>query len=367
MKKGIFALLLVILLLTGCMGEKIERGTLTEKIKEINEQKIELSLFYSGENINWIAAIEELCEAFMSSNPDIILQVEYSNSGNYTEELKAKEAADEFGYFEIDNPYMFKTAGKLGEVNSEVASLVENPVIMNGKIYALPFYSTSYGIVYNKVLFKAYGIEIPKTYQDFLKVCKLLKSKGVAPLAVGGNEDSAVCGWLNYFFLTEVEKNNSNWQKKRMNGEVSFQDVDMQTALEDFQDLMNGQYILEDSINMGDNQIINHMINQEVAMYYGTPAMLAKIIDAYPQAVDSDKTPLGEELKNDTVQLRLGWFYMPDEDGNSVVMEKIGSRWSVSRKTMEDQKKREAVKKFLNFVTEERITERYCRLCMQYR
>ena len=105
-------------------------------------------------------------------------------------------------------------------------------------------------------------------------------------------------GWMNYFFLTEVEKNNQNWQDKRSQGMVSFQDEDMKKALEDFQNLMVGDYILEDSINMGDNQIINHMINQEVAMYYGTPAMLAKIIDAYPRAVESDKTNTGEEIKN---------------------------------------------------------------------
>lgn len=100
---------------------------------------------------------------------------------------------------------------------------------------------------------------------------------------------------------------------------------------------------------MGDNQIINHMINQEVAMYYGTPAMLAKIIDAYPRAVESDKTNTGEEIKNDTVQLRAGWFYLPDKEGNSVVIEKIGSIWSVSKECMEDKKKKEAAETFLEF------------------
>ena len=188
-----------------------------------------------------------------------------------------------------------------------------------------------------------------RTYEEFLQVCERLKGEGIAPLAVGGNEHSADMGWMNYFFLTEVEKNNQNWQDKRSQGMVSFQDEDMKKALEDFQNLMVGDYILEDSINMGDNQIINHMINQEVAMYYGTPAMLAKIIDAYPRAVESDKTNTGEEIKNDTVQLRAGWFYLPDKEGNSVVIEKIGSIWSVSKECMEDKKKKEAAETFLEF------------------
>lgn len=348
-KKNLVVFLGVIVMLSACSSEKVEMGTLSEQtVRE--DKKTELSLFYSGENINWIAAMEELCETFMSLHPDILLHLEYSASEGYTEELKAKEAADEFpDIFEIDNIEMFEKAGKLGALDKKISSLVENPVIIDGETYALPFYSTSYGIVYNKVLFKKYGISIPRTYEEFLQVCQLLENKGIAPLAVGGNEHSAALGWMNYFFLTEVEKNNSQWQEKRNHGTVSFQDENMIQALEDFQNLMTGKYILEDSINMGDNQIISHMINQEVAMYYGTPAILAKMIDAYPRAVESDKTNMGEEIKNDTVQLRLGWFYMPDENGQNIVIDKIGSIWSVSKECMADKEKKAAVETFLEF------------------
>ena len=70
-------------------------GTLSEQ-HERQEKNTELVLFYSGENINWIAAMEELCETFMNENPDITLQMEYSGEGEYTEELKAKEAEGDF-------------------------------------------------------------------------------------------------------------------------------------------------------------------------------------------------------------------------------------------------------------------------------
>ena len=95
-------------------------------------------------------------------------------------------------------------------MGEEISSLVENPINVGGETYGLPFYSTSYGIVYNKVLFKKYGISVPRTYEEFLQVCERLKGEGIAPLAVGGNEHSADMGWMNYFFLTEVEKNNQN-------------------------------------------------------------------------------------------------------------------------------------------------------------
>lgn len=354
MKTKLWKLLGIALLFlasVSCNQIEIEKGTLMEAEKESQEK--ELSLFFSGENTGWIESIEGLCEDFMELHPEIRLNMEYSSSDRYTEELKAKEATGEFpDIFEIENPYMFEKAGKLGIFDEEIGDLVENPIVIDGEIYALPFYGTSYGIVYNQVLFKEYGLSIPKNYEDFIKICDFFQSQGIAPLAVGGSEESSVFGWMNYFFLTEVECLENNWIEKREKGEVSFQDDNMKTALKDFQNLMTGGYIMADSLNMGDNQIIANMIDQKVAMYYGTPAMLAKICEAYPQATDSGKTPMGEELEEDTVKLRLGWFYLPDSSGKSVVIDKTGSVWSLSADCVTDEEKKETANLFLEFCYE---------------
>lgn len=351
LKIGII-LALAVAALCACRQENIEPGMLSEPESE-EADNVQLNLFYSGDNTGWIASMEELREEFMKAYPRINLNMEYSRSDSYTEELKTKEAIGEFpDVFEIENPYMFEEAGKLGVIDEEISDLIEDPIKINGKDYALPFYSTSYGIVYNKVIFKEYNLSVPKTYSEFLSLCKKLKSHGIAPLAVGGSEESSIFGWMNYFFLTEVEAEQNGWQERRTSGEVSFQDENMLQALEDFQDLMTGDYVLEYSVNMGDNQIISNMINQKVAMYYGTPEMLVKIWDAYPAAMDSGKTPLGEELENDTTQIRLGWFYLPDDHGKSIVINKIGSIWSVSAECMQDEKKKDAVNTFLKFCYE---------------
>lgn len=341
--------LVSVLAITACGGEKMEKGVLSQQETVENEDTV-LSFFYSGENTGWIGAMEELCEKFMKNYPDITIHMEYSSSESYTEELKAKEAAGEFpDVFEIENPYTFEKAGKLGVISREIGDLVENPIETEGKIYALPFYSTSYGIVYNQILFKKHNLQVPETYEEFLGVCRKLKEQGIAPLAVGGSEESSDLGWMNYFFLTEVQDKGEDWQADRLKGKVSFQDEDMKQALADFLNLMTGDFILEDSLNMSDNQIISQMINQKVAMYYGTPAMLTKIWEAYPKATDSGKTPMGEEIENDTSMMRLGWFYLPDEEGKSIVIDKIGSILSVSGECMEDRKKKEAAEEFLKF------------------
>lgn len=336
----------------GCSRESgtIEKGKLSQLREEVKEDTIELSILYTGENIGWTAAMEELCEEFMNAYSGITVVTEHSNNGNYTEQLKAKEALGEFpDIFEIEDPYMFLEADKLGEISSDLGKLAKNPIQVDGKVYALPFYDTSIGIIYNQVIFKRYGLSIPSTYEEFLDICQNLQNKGVAPLAVGGSRSDTNSNWLNYFFLTRVEAKNPGWQQKRWKKEVSFQDEDMMAILKEYQEFMSSSYILEDSINMNDNQIIVQLLNQKVAMFLTEPSMFTEILESYPSASESDKTPLGEELKDDPVRFRMGWFYMPDQAGNPVVVHKAGSQLAISGECAADTEKKAAAEKFLRF------------------
>lgn len=351
-KTSAFILACLLVLLAGCAEKKeaVEKGKLTQLNEESQEDAVELSILYTGENIGWTAAMEELCENFMNVHPGIRVVTEHSSNGSYTEQLKAKEAVGEFpDIFEIEDPYMFQEAGKLGTISQEIGNMVKSPVLIDGEVYTLPFYDTSIGIIYNKVLFKKYGLSVPSTYDEFLEVCEILLENGVAPLAAGGSHSDTNSNWFNYFFLTMVEQENSGWQQKRQENKVSFRDADMQNALKSYQELMRSPYILEDSINMNDNQIIVKLLNQETAMFLAEPGMFTEILESYPMASESDKTPLGEELTEDPVMFRMGWFYMPDQHGNEVVIHKSGSQLAISRECAADSEKCKAAEQFLKF------------------
>ncbi len=338
--------------LAGCTKDEgeIEKGKLSILEKENPEDETELSVLYTGENIGWTAAMEELCEEFTSEHPGISIVTEHSNNGSYTEQLKAKEALGEFpDIFEIEDPYMFLEADKLGPISADLGKLAKNPIQIDGAVYTLPFYDTSIGIIYNQVIFKQYGLSVPATYDEFINVCETLKENHVAPLAVGGSRSDTNSNWLNYFFLTRVEAKNPGWQKKREAGEVSFQDEDMLEVLEEYQEFMSGSFVLEDSINMNDNQIIVQLLNQKAAMFLTEPSMFTEILESYPLASESDKTTLGEELEEDPVQFRMGWFYMPDQKGEPVVIHKSGSQLAISRECAADPEKKAAAEKFLKF------------------
>lgn len=52
-------------------------------------------------------------------------------------------------------------------------------------MFAIPFAAVSHGVYYNKDAFEAANVEIPKTWEDFLQVCKKLQANGITPIANG--------------------------------------------------------------------------------------------------------------------------------------------------------------------------------------
>lgn len=54
----------------------------------------------------------------------------------------------------------------------------------DGKSFGIPFIAVSHGIYYNKDIFNKLGIkEFPKTWEDFLAMCKKIKAAGITPIA----------------------------------------------------------------------------------------------------------------------------------------------------------------------------------------
>jgi raffinose/stachyose/melibiose transport system substrate-binding protein len=55
-----------------------------------------------------------------------------------------------------------------------------------GKLYGIPVWVRPMTIFYKKTIFDKYGLSAPKTFDELEKVCEVLKSKGIIPVACGG-------------------------------------------------------------------------------------------------------------------------------------------------------------------------------------
>jgi len=61
----------------------------------------------------------------------------------------------------------------------------------DGKQYTVPTGLSYYtGVFYNKAIFAKFGLAVPTTWAEFVKLCETLKSKGVTPLGIGAKDVS---------------------------------------------------------------------------------------------------------------------------------------------------------------------------------
>lgn len=81
-------------------------------------------------------------------------------------------------------------------------------VTVDGVTYGIPETSSQAGcVLYNKAMYEKYSLEIPKTWDDFVKNCEILKEKGETPLigAFGDAWTSQVLMLGDFYNLNAVE------------------------------------------------------------------------------------------------------------------------------------------------------------------
>ena len=71
-------------------------------------------------------------------------------------------------------------------------------VTLNNKYWAVPSEITAITFFYNRALFQRAGVTPPKTWDQFVAVCKKLKARGIAPLTVTGTFNGYMQLYLDY-------------------------------------------------------------------------------------------------------------------------------------------------------------------------
>ncbi|MCA0251528.1 MAG: extracellular solute-binding protein [Actinobacteria bacterium] len=73
-----------------------------------------------------------------------------------------------------------------------IPSVLEK-ITYKGKNYTVPTGLSYYsGMTYNKKIFTDNNIQIPTTWDEFVKVCQDLKAKGITPISIGGKDTAGI-------------------------------------------------------------------------------------------------------------------------------------------------------------------------------
>ncbi len=188
-------------------------------------------------------AFMEVLKAFEKEYPNI--KVEYRI---YRAEDLASVAPPQFAAKMAPGDVIFTAWGwwakKMGEQGHlyDLSNLVNtdefmkgifDPVTSNGKIYGLPFTAWAKpGFWYRKSFFEKYGLEPPKTWDEFLSLLDKLKNiLGGPPIVTGDGVGWPISDLVEHFIITF---GGPDLQLKLIKGEVKFTDPEVKDIFEKY-------------------------------------------------------------------------------------------------------------------------------------
>lgn len=145
----------------------------------------------------------------------------------------------------------------------------------NNNYYAIPWDYSSKEFFYNKAVFKAAGItEMPKTWDEFLKDCQILKDKGYTPIAIGNQYP-----WVVIHYITTLNQKlvPADVLKANYDGtNTKFTDPGYVKALNTMKELYDKGYINKD-VNSSTYEMSQSMVLEgKAGMIYDETQIMSK-------------------------------------------------------------------------------------------
>lgn len=177
---------------------------------------------------------------------------------------------------------------------------------VDGKLYALPKTYESMVVFYNKTLFDKNGWSIPKTWGEYVELCKAIKAKGITPIVAGNaNWRPTNEHHVTIFFNHLAGPDNI---AAALKGEKKWTDPVFVNATRELQRFYN-EYFTPDYFSYTDEDCLTILAAGEAAMYPSGTWNFQRI-DGYFQSEGSEwdwaAIPSGEGVAYPLYALGIG-------------------------------------------------------------
>ena len=294
---------------------------------------------------DWIKtqlSVDDLPEIEMNYAPTLISQYNSGAIENIADALNSP------------NPYNNNIAWKEGFAGNTLDAAHEYRVAPE---YNIPLFGTGIAMFYNKAIYKELGLEIPKTWNEFLDNCRKIEEAGKIPNAFMAQKKDAV-RWLEYEVMGGccIEK----WladDKLNYNGDSNFAKYEVIRAID------SGDYrIAENKEYQKDfEEYLNHI--KEYVKYTpnasGLDEASAKTLFLSGQAahLNTGSWDIVGLLNNDEVKFEVGVFPFPrmtkenSEYAGKGISNNAVQTLAITKSVEKQEGAREAAVDFLMYLT----------------
>jgi multiple sugar transport system substrate-binding protein len=167
------------------------------------------------------------------------------------------------------------------------------------------FVPTSYywwGVFYRKSAFQEWGVQVPTTWDQFIQVCKTIKSKGVSPLTMGtGSTAWVASGWFDYLNL---RINGAQFHRDLLAGKHPFDGPEVKNVMDHYKQLI--EFIDPKGRSYSWQDAVTPLANKKAAMYLvgafvtsAVPSDVVDDLDFFRVPIIDPNVPVAEEAPTD--------------------------------------------------------------------
>ncbi|WP_019909446.1 ABC transporter substrate-binding protein [Paenibacillus sp. HW567] len=244
--------MLLLLAIAACNTQsRTDASLLTGEEKGENDQ---ITLRYSSYLLDTAQAGKVYFDAiaeFEKLHPHIKIESDFIQNNNYTAGIKIRLlGGEQMDVFDTWSPSLFEEFRALrSDMYLDLTgspflkefypnSLL--PVTVGGRVYGAPEVMHSDGLLYNKTLFDRLGLEVPRTWDEFLILCRKLKQAGVIPVAMDAEWSTA-----QFFWGSIMSDNGADaaWTKKLENGQIRIDNPVFVDAIQKHRDIIDRGFV----------------------------------------------------------------------------------------------------------------------------
>lgn len=242
-----------------CWYDEDEMSGILEAINAKLEGKYVVEYTYIS-NSDWNNVISTQLAA--GEGPDIV-----ADGANFPARIKAGNVKDITG------------AAFLEGINEVGFSLCSD----GGKIYGVPSYGWFGGMWYNEDILAECGVEVPKTFDEFVSACEVIKEAGYEPMGFGlADGDTAHSSLLGYLENSFYHNNDTNaegiaFDNVFANGEITLAG-NWDEAVTKWYTLIEKGFIHSEMLGMSNEEAVGNFIAGKSAFLQGGPWQYTNII-----------------------------------------------------------------------------------------
>lgn len=286
---------------------------------------------------------QPILDAFAEEYPDITIEFQYAAPvADYLEKMQVLTSTGEVPdifYLAAENKTELIGNGYCADIsNTEAVSrLVEtnrSTYEADGKTYGFAPTTWVGGYFYNKDLFTELGLEAPKTWDEFLNVCKVLSENGTRPIIERGEWfwDSFLGPFMNDYLAGDL-----NYHQEVMDGTKTFADGWGPYIEKWYNDLIVPGYVGEDLVSVSSQEFFSEFATGNAAMLGGHAGHLKEVQMLEPE-------------------FEIGFFPMPGTTEEiKVAYGAVDCALAISAET----EYKEQAETFLNFIARDDIIQLY--------